>query len=115
MVSPADLSERLDQRLVSHGVYVTGVEADDEGLRVAYESAAPGDGVVHREVGRVCNVLLDARADGWEPVDVRGRVLDLDGDERGTWRADADWLDAVADDAISEVEFSARVLDTVEE
>ncbi|WP_435179436.1 hypothetical protein [Halorussus sp. AFM4] len=111
-----ELRERLEQRLMSHGVYVTALEADGGTLRVDYETAAPGDGVPHREVGRVLNRLLDLQADGeWEPTNVRGTVADLDGNRRGTWRADEEWLVAHDRGELSDVELSQRVLDTIEE
>lgn len=110
-----ELHERLEMRLMSHGVYVTDFEADAERLRVEYETATPGGGVPHSEIGRVLNLLLDAHEDDWDLRDVRATVLDLDGNERGTWRADAEWMRAHARDDLSEVELSQRVLDTVEE
>jgi hypothetical protein len=111
----ADLRERLEQRLMSHGVYVTDLDAVEGTLRIEYETATPGDGVPHREVGRVLNRLLAAHDDGWEPTDVRGVVSGIDGDRRGTWRADAEWLVAHADGDLSDVDLSQRVLDTIEE
>ena len=130
----SDLRERLEQRLMSHGVYVTDLDASEGTLRIEYETATPGDGVPHREVGRVLNRLLEAYDDGWDATDVRGVVSDIDDGEategprtsedersesagtvRGTWRADGDWLVAHANDDISDVELSQRVLDTIDE
>ena len=111
-----ELRERLEQRLMSHGVYVTDLETDGGTLRVDYETATPGDGVPHQEVGRVLNRLLDLHRDhGWEPTDVRGTVADVDGNHRGTWRADGEWLAAHARGDLSDVDLSQRVLDTIEE
>ncbi|MFC4549302.1 MULTISPECIES: hypothetical protein [Halorussus] len=114
-----DLHERLESRLMSHGVYVTAFEADDRTLRVEYETATPGGGVPHREIGRVLNLLLDAHQDEWDLRDVRATVYDIDdGDEsgeRGTWRADREWLDAHVKGELSEVELSQRVLSTIDE
>ncbi|WP_134672498.1 hypothetical protein [Halorussus marinus] len=128
-MDPEDLRERLEARLMSHGVYVTSLERTDAGLALDYETATPGEAVPDREIGRVLNLLLDALADGeWEPVDVRATVHDIDDPEpsadgepdpaagvRGSWRADAEWLAAHDDGDISDVELSQRVLDTVEE
>ncbi|NHN58239.1 MULTISPECIES: hypothetical protein [Halorussus] len=112
----AELRERLEQRLMSHGVYVTDLATDGGTLHIGYETAAPGDGVPHREVGRVLNRLLDLQAEEeWEPTDVRGSVTDLDGNRRGTWRADEEWLIAHDRGDVSDVELSQRVLDTIEE
>ena len=133
----ADLREQLEQRLMSHGVYVTSLDRRAETLRIEYETATPGEGVPRREIGRVLNRLLDALDDGWEATDVRGVVYHIDaggedgtsedtesGDgesddsasgERGTWRADADWLRAHDRGELSDVDLSQRVLDTVED
>jgi hypothetical protein len=115
MVTDEELADRLDARLMNHGVYVTSVERDDRGLHLTYETVAPGDGVPHREVGRVCNFLRDAADDGWAYADVHATVTSTDGDRRGTWRADADWFRALDRGDLSEVEFSGRVLETIEE
>ncbi|WP_158057365.1 hypothetical protein [Halorussus halophilus] len=115
----ADLHERLEMRLTSHGVYVTDFEVTDETLSIEYETATPGgDGVPHREMGRVLNLLLDAQKEEWEPRDVEATVFDIDREEtgkRGTWHAERDWLLAHEDGELSEVELSQRVLDTIEE
>ncbi|MFC7080759.1 hypothetical protein [Halorussus caseinilyticus] len=110
-----DLRERLEQRLMSHGVYVTHLETDDGTLRIDYETATPGEGVPHQEVGRVLNRLLALADDGWDPTDVRGTVADIDGDHRGAWRADSEWLVAHDRGELSDVDLSQRVLDTIEE
>jgi hypothetical protein len=110
-----DLRERLEQRLMSHGVYVTDLEDRDGTLRIDYETATPGTGVPQQEVGRVLNRLLEAHQNGWEPTDVRGVVSSIDGEERGTWRADRDWLVGHERGDLSDVDLSQRVIDTIEE
>ncbi|PSQ49453.1 hypothetical protein BRD15_03305 [Halobacteriales archaeon SW_6_65_15] len=110
-----DLCERLEQRLMSHGVYVTDLETEEGTLRIAYETATPGAGVPQREVGRVLNRLLEAHRDGWDPTDVRGVVSGIDGEERGTWRADGDWLVGHEQGDLSDIDLSQKVLDTIEE
>lgn len=118
-----DLREQLEQRLMSHGVYVTSLDRRAETLRIEYETATPGEGVPRREIGRVLNRLLDALDDGWEATDVRGAVYHIDAGEddesgdgqRGTWRAEADWLRAHDRGELSDVDLSQRVLDTVED
>lgn len=105
------LGEVLTNRLMSHGVYVQEVSAGDD-LSLTYESVAPGDGVPHDEVGSVLRTLLDV-TDGTWSGDVAATVLDDDGDVRGTWRAEAAWFERLHDD-LTEVEFSGRVLDTIE-
>lgn len=109
-----DLHDRLESRLMSHGVYVTSFERADGTLSIEYETATPGEGVPRREIGRALNLLLDAVGDGWEPVDLRATVFDIDGEHRGAWRADAEWLRAHARGDLSDVDLSERVLDTVE-
>jgi hypothetical protein len=111
----ADLRERLEQRLMSHGVYVTDLGTQEGRLRIAYETATPGNGVPQREVGRVLNRLLEAHRDGWEPTDVRGVVSGIDGEKRGTWRAEREWLVGHERGELSDVDLSQKVLDTIEE
>jgi len=110
-----ELESRLDSRLMTRGLYLTSFARDEDGLHLAYETTAPGDGVPHREVGKVLTLLRDAREEGWTVETVHGTVCDLDGETRGTWRAEGDWLRALVEEDISEVEFSGRVLDTIEE
>lgn len=112
--APIDV-DRLEARLTSHGVYVTDADLDGETIELAYESIAAdetGD-VPHREAGRVINVvrdLLDA-----ESVGVDATVTDLDGEPRGTWRMDPAWLEALEAGNLSEVEFSERVIESIED
>ncbi|WP_246045743.1 hypothetical protein [Halorussus ruber] len=37
-----EVRERLEQRLMSHGVYVTNLTTEEGTLRVEYETATPG-------------------------------------------------------------------------
>jgi hypothetical protein len=110
-----EVRERLEQRLMSHGVYVTDLDTDDGTLRIDYETAAPGGGVPHREVGRVLNRLLALHDDGWDPMDVRAAVASIEGEPRGTWRADREWLVCHVRGEISDVDLSQRVIETIEE
>jgi len=111
-----DFEFRVESRLTSHGVYVDEVEQSEEGYSLTYESiAVANEGVVpHREVGRVINVFRDLHGDDWSGVRIEGAVLDLDGNRRGTWHVEADWLDALHSGDLTEVEFSQRVVDTIE-
>lgn len=125
-----DLVDRFD-RLMGQGVYVTDIAYEDGALHVGHETLA-AEGVPGREVGRILEVLLEARADGWEPTDVRGWVYDADTDgedrasgdvERGrggatreprcSWRADEGWFHALAEGYLSETDFSTLVLSTI--
>ena len=115
MVTDEQLRERLDTRLLNHGLYLEKFESDEQALYLDYETATPGEGVPHREIGHVLNLLLDASEEGWSVRDVHGTVYSLDGDERGTWHSEAAWMRAHEDGDLSQVEYSQLVLDTVEE
>jgi hypothetical protein len=112
---PLDV-DQLEARLTSHGVYVTDAELDGATVALAYESIAADEtgGVPHREAGRVINVVRDL-LDADESVGVEATVTDLDGETRGTWRMDPAWLDALEAGDLSEVEFSGKVIDTIEQ
>lgn len=109
-------ADQLAARLTSHGVYVTDADLDDETVALTYESIAADEsgGVPHREAGRVINVVRDLLDDG-TTVGLEAQVLDLDGEERGTWRMDADWLEALETGDLSEVEFSGKVVESIED
>ena len=111
---PLDI-DRLEARLTSHGVYVTDANLDGETIALTYESidAGASGGVPHREAGRVINVVRDL-LEAEQSVGIDATVLDLEGDERGTWRMDSTWLDALEAGNLSEVDFSERVIDTIE-
>ncbi|WP_136716498.1 hypothetical protein [Halorientalis salina] len=115
MSVPDDQYERIENRLMSHGIYVTALDRDEAAVEITYETVHATDGVPHRDIGRVVNVLRDFREEGWEPVDVRGVVTDLDGEQLGSWHAEAEWFHELAAGEITETEFSGRVLDTIEE
>ncbi|MFC7229077.1 hypothetical protein N0B31_16860 [Salinirubellus salinus] len=118
-VSDDELAERLEERLMSHGVYVVDYTESEGALHVAYETATKGEGVAKSEIGRLLNVLLDAREDGWEPRDVNAWVYDIedgpvsDRDPKGRWEAREGWLYALEEGYLSETDFSTLVLSTV--
>jgi hypothetical protein len=110
-----DFEFQVESRLTSHGVYVTEVEESEGTYEVTYESMAVDEGVIpHREVGRVINVFRDLHTDDWEGVDISGTVLDLDGNRQGTWHVEAGWIDELHNDDLTELEFSKRVIGTIE-
>jgi hypothetical protein len=121
-VDPEEVTSRVESRLVSHGVYVQEVTAEDEGgdegggYQLVYESiAADGASAVpHREVGRVINVFRDVHPEDWAGADIEATVTDLDGVELGEWHVRAEWLRALQAGDLSEVEFSTRVIETIE-
>jgi hypothetical protein len=118
-VSDEELAERLENRLMSHGVYVVDYTESEGQLHVAYETVSAGEGIAKSEIGRLLNVLLDAREDGWEPRDIKAWVYDIDDapvserDHRGTWEAREGWIHAMEKGYINEKDFSALVISTV--
>ncbi len=115
MSVPDDLPERIENRLMSHGVYVDELDSSGNTFDITYETVHADDSVPNRDIGRIVNLLRDFRDEGWEPVDVHGIVTDLDGERLGTWHATAEWFHDLEDGTITETEFSQRVLDTIEE
>ena len=119
-VSDEELAERLENRLMSHGVYVVDYTESEGALHVAYETASAGEGVAKNEIGRLLNVLLDAREDGWEARDINAWVYDIeegdvsDRDPRGRWEAREGWIHALEEGYISETDFSTLVISTVQ-
>ena len=103
----------LEPELRSYGVSVEAIDGGDP-LELTYMTAFPGREIHRGEIGRALNALIDqAEADEWDPVRVEGTVVRSPGDVLGTWRAEAEWFEALASYEISETEFSTRVLDTV--
>jgi hypothetical protein len=117
-VDPEEVTSRAESRLVSHGVYVQEVTAESGGggYQLVYESiAADGASAVpHREVGRVINVFRDVHPEDWAGANIEATVTDLDGVELGEWHVRAEWLRALQAGDLSEVEFSTRVIETIE-
>ncbi|MFB6183212.1 MAG: hypothetical protein ABEI96_01540 [Haloarculaceae archaeon] len=114
MTDDENFAWQIESRLTSHGVYVTDFEEREDGYHVQYESMAAADGAIpHRELGRVVNVFLDVHPDDWSGARIDCEVTDLDGTVLAEWHVEADWLDALTDDDISEETFSERVVDTL--
>lgn len=111
-----DFEFRVESRLTSHGVYVDEVVDEDDGYSLTYESVdVDNQGMIpHREVGRVINVFRDLHDDDWSGARIDATVTDLDGRKLGTWYAEAEWIDRLHNDDLSEVEFSQKVIDTIE-
>ena len=116
MTDDEDFEFRIESRLTSHGVYVDEVAEREGGYAVTYESiSADSEGVVpHREVGRVINVFQDLHDEDWSGADIGAVVTDFEGEERGTWHVEAAWLDRLHNGDLTEVEFSEKVVDTIE-
>lgn len=110
-----DLAWQIESRLTSHGIYVTEFEERENGYRVRYESLAADDGTVpHRELGRLVNVFLDLHPDDWSGARIDCEVTDLEDRLLAEWHVEAEWLDRLTDDDLSEPAFSERVVDTLE-
>lgn len=112
----------LENRLMSHGIYVTSFAWMDEheppaddgaGIELEYEAVAQAPGVTRDEVGAVLRALLtigDERE--WTPGRLEVTSLTTDGDIRGWWYVEREWFERLGSD-LSQLEFSQRVLDTV--
>ena len=105
--------EQVGYRLMSQGVYFQSVERSGQALRIEYETVAPGDGIPRQQMGRVINPFRDALEEGWEPAGLDVWVYDTDGEFRGRWGMEAEWLESLEAEELTEVEFSRRVLSTV--
>lgn len=105
----------LEAAFRNNGISVESVEGGDP-LTLTYMTAFPADRVHHGEVGRVCTALIDLYEAGeWDPVRVEVTVVRSPGDVLGTWHAEPDWFEGLADYRLSEEEFSAHVLDTIDD
>ncbi|WP_049920988.1 hypothetical protein [Halopiger djelfimassiliensis] len=130
MTDQRPVAVALENRLMSHGIYVTSVtrltdephgsDACDEspivdgaGIALEYETVAETPAVTSDEVGAVLRtVLAVAEQRDWRPGRLEATSLTTDGDERGCWHVEREWFDRLSD-GLSEVEFSRRVLETV--
>jgi hypothetical protein len=121
----------LENRLMGHGLYLTAFawtgatdDADDEprrppedgaGIELEYEAVSEATGVTNDEVGAVLRTLLTiADERGWTPGRLEATSLTTDGAVRGRWHVAAAWFDRLGTD-LSEVAFSRRVLETVDD
>ncbi|MEF8800612.1 MAG: hypothetical protein V5A38_08390 [Halolamina sp.] len=104
----------VEAELRSNAISVERLELGDP-IELTYTTAFPGASVNHGEIGRALTSFIDLFEDELETRRVEGTVLRSDSDVQGEWHAEADWFEALADYRISETEFSARVLDTLEE
>lgn len=111
-----EIASRAKSRLVSHGVYADEVSLEANTYRLTYESVAADDAhaIPHREVGRVINVFRDLHVDDWAGADIEATVMDLDGAQLGEWHVQQAWLERLHEGDLSEVEFSERVIETIE-
>jgi hypothetical protein len=108
----------LESRLTNNGCYLESIAVADDAYEVTYQSVAAGQHgeIPHQQVGDVVNVfrtLFDEH--DWAVRSVEATVTTLDDEVLGSWRADADWFAALADGDLTEVEFSRRVVASLEE
>ena len=108
-----DFEFLVESRLTGFAVYLTDFAETDEGYTLTYESIAADEtgAIPHREVGRIVNVFRDIEP---EPVAIQGTVADLDGRHLGEWHVEREWLERLEDDDLTEVEFSEKVIDSIE-
>jgi len=112
-MSDDDAAGGIEPTLRSYGISVESID-DGDPLELTYMTAFPGREVHHHEMGRALNALIDrAEAGEWDPVRVEATVIRSPGDPLGTWRAEAEWFEALGEYELSETEFSTRVIETL--
>ncbi|WIV67512.1 hypothetical protein [Natrialbaceae archaeon AArc-T1-2] len=116
MTEQRPLDVALENRLMGKGIYLSEWAHEDETVTLEYETVAAPSSVTSHEVGTVVRTLLECadERDTWSPVTLEATSLTTDGEVRGTWRVEADWFRRLGDD-LTEVEFSRRVLESVED
>ena len=115
MTADRPLAVTLENRLMGQGLYVTDWNRTGEAIDLEYETVAPEQGVTSDEVGLVVRTLLAAvdEREEWSPKRLEATSRTVDGDRRGTWYVEAEWFEELYE-SIDEIEFSRRVLSTVE-
>ncbi|QKY19257.1 hypothetical protein B4589_002275 [Halolamina sp. CBA1230] len=112
-----DRAFALESRLTNHGCYLQSITVEGGSYELTYQSAAADQHgeIPHQQVGDVVNdfrKLFDQR--DWPVRSVEATVTGLDDERLGSWRADAEWFEALEAGEIDEVTFSRRVLDSLE-
>ncbi|WP_247000711.1 hypothetical protein [Halosolutus gelatinilyticus] len=130
MTTDHPVAVALENRLMSHGIYVTeftwhdsdagdanGSDAvsnpdDGAGFTVEYETIAEAPEITSQEVSAVVRtVLAIAEERSWTPGRVEARATTTEGEPRGEWHVERAWFETLGS-TLSELEFSQRVLDT---
>ncbi|MFA9503344.1 hypothetical protein ACERIM_11270 [Natrinema sp. H-ect1] len=118
------VSVALENRLMSHGYYVTSFEwldgegeatTPDDGVGIAleYEAVSDAPAVTRDEVGAVLRTLLSIGEErSWTPGRLEVTSFATDGAVRGRWHVEREWFDRLGTD-LSQVAFSGLVLGTV--
>ena len=103
----------IEAELRSNGIHVEAIDAG-EPVDLTYMTAFPGTEVDRGEVGRVCSTFIDLyENERWEPTRIDATVVRSTDDVLAYWHADPEWIEDVADGALSEVEFSSLVVETI--
>lgn len=115
MTEERPFDQALENRLMGQGIYLTTWERDGDVVDCEYETVAEVPAVTSHEVGVVVRTLLEVadEREAWTPVTLEVTSTTTDGTVRGEWRVEADWFRRLYDD-LTEVEFSERVLSSVE-
>ncbi|OLZ41011.1 hypothetical protein A6E15_08410 [Natrinema saccharevitans] len=118
------VSVTLENRLMSHGYYVTSFDwrdgdgeetapVDGVGIDLEYEAVSDVPAVTRDEVGAVLRTLLSIGEErSWTPGRLEVTSVRTDGTVRGRWHVEREWFDRLGAD-LSQVEFSQLVLETV--
>jgi len=110
MESAPRIVDRLEQQLMSLGVYVERHARESGTIHVEYETAASG--LTTGDIGNVCSELREAYQDGWEPIDCTFWAFHTEGGYHGRWAVEAGWFHALDRGYVSETDFSTLVLST---
>ncbi|RQG89999.1 hypothetical protein EA462_08305 [Natrarchaeobius halalkaliphilus] len=103
----------LENRLMSHGIYVIDFERDERTVSIEYEVVASAPAVTTDEVGAVVRTLLTVADEReWAPGRLEATSRTTDGDVRGHWHVEKEWFDRLSSD-LTELEFSNLVLGTI--
>lgn len=105
----------LARTLRVNGIDVESVHVESDRVQVAYTTTLPAMEPDHGEMGKVCNTFIDlAEDDEFDPRRVDATSLRFESDVQATWHVEEEWITDLLAYRISEEEFSARVLDTIE-
>ncbi|WP_435063207.1 hypothetical protein [Halobaculum sp. EA56] len=105
----------LARELRNNGIDVADVSVSADRVEVTYTTTLPGAEPDHGEMGTLCTAFIDLVEEGeFEPRRVEATSLRFEDDVQATWHVEGEWFEALDEYRISEEEFSARVLDSVE-
>jgi hypothetical protein len=108
----------LESRLTNNGCYLQSITVEGDTYAMTYQSVAADQHgeVPHQQVGDIVNVFRELfDHEDWPVRGVDATVTDLDDDQMGTWHAEAAWFEALEAGDMTEVEFSRRLVATLEQ